>query len=116
MEALDFFGRLPKKVDAARRGRRARALMIKRRLAVRGGFDLVVVRPVLEAGPEARASGLVAFPRDGVFHGGRSQVRIVDVVHRAVGEELALYPCAPGRRRKRRVLPRADRLIRSRPS
>ena len=90
--------------------------MIGRRLAVRGDFDLVVIRPVLEAGPESRASGLVAFPHDGVFHGGRSQVRIIDVVHRAVGEELALYPCGPGRRRKKRVLLRANQLIRSRPS
>ena len=86
--------------------------MIKRRLAVRGGFDLVVVRAVLEAGTEPRASGLVAFPHDGVFHGGRSQVRIVDVIHRAVGEELALYPCGPGRWRKERVLLGANRLIR----
>ena len=90
--------------------------MIKRRLAVWGGFDLVVVRPVLEAGPEPCASGLIAFPHDGVFHGGRSQVRIVDVVHRAVGEELALYPRGPGRRQKKRVLLRANQLIRSRPS
>ena len=88
--------------------------MIKRRLAVRGGFDLVVVRPVFEAGPEPRASGLVAFPHDGVFRGGRSQVRIVGVVHRAVGEESALYPCGPGRRRKKRVLLKANQLIRGR--
>ena len=88
--------------------------MIKRWLAVRGSFDLVVVRPVFEAGPEPRASGLVAFPHDGVFHGGRSQVRIVAVVHRAVGEELALYPCGPGRQRKKRVLLRANQLIRGR--
>ena len=82
--------------------------MIKRRLAVRGGFDLVVVRPVFEAGPEPRASGLVAFPHDGIFHGGRSQVRIINAVHPAVGEELALYPCGPGRRWKKRVLLRAN--------
>ena len=88
--------------------------MIKRRLAVRGGFDLVVVRPVLEAGPESCASGLVAFPHDGVFHGGRSQVRIIGVVHRAVGEELALYPRGPGCRREKRVLQKADQLIKSR--
>ena len=79
-------------------------MMIKRRLAVRGGFDLVVIRPVLEAGPEPRASCLVAFPHDGIFHGGGSQVRVVSVVHRAVGDELALYPCGPGCRRKKRVL------------
>jgi len=88
--------------------------MIKRRLAVRGGFDLVVVRPVLEAGSGPRASCLVAFPHDGVFHGGRSQVRIVGVVHRAVGEELALYPCGPGRRRKKRVLLKANQLVKGR--
>ena len=88
--------------------------MIRRRLAVRNGFDLIIVRPVLKAGPEPRASGLVAFPHDGIFHGGRSQVRIVGVVHRAVGEELALYPCGPGRRRKKRVLLRANQLIRGR--
>ena len=88
--------------------------MIRRRLAVWGGFDLVVVRPVLEAGPEPRASSLIAFPHDCVFHGGRSQVRIVGVVHRVVGEELALYPCGPGCRRKKRVLLRASQLIRGR--
>ena len=69
--------------------------MIGRWLAVRGDFDLVVIRPVLKAGPKSRASGLVAFTHDGIFHGGRSQVRIVGVVHRVVGEELALYPPAP---------------------
>ena len=90
--------------------------MIRRRLAARGDFNLGIIRPVLEAGREPRASGLVAFPHDGVFHGGRSQVRIIGVVHRAVGEELALYPCGPGRRRKKRVLLRANQLIRSRPS
>ena len=87
--------------------------MIKRWLAVRGGFDLVVVRPVLEAGSRPRTSCLVAFPRDGVFHGGRSQVRIVGVVHRAVGEELALYPRGPGCRREKRVLQKANELIKS---
>ena len=89
-------------------------MMVKRRLAVRGGFDLVIVRPVLEAGPEPRASCLVAFPHDGIFHGGRSQVRIIDVVHRVVGEELALYPCGPGRRWKKRVLLKANQLIKGR--
>ena len=88
--------------------------MIKRRLAVRGGFDLVVARPVLEAGSGPRASCLVAFPHDGVFHGGRSQVRIVGVVHRAVGEELALYPRGPGCRREKRVLQKTNQLIKSR--
>ena len=88
--------------------------MIKRRLAVRGGFDLVIVRPVLEAGPEPRAACLVAFPHDGIFHGGRSQVRIIGVVHHAVGEELALYPRGPGCRRKKRVLLKANQLIKSR--
>ena len=87
--------------------------MIGHRLAVRGDFDLVVIWPVLEAGPESRASGLVAFPHDGVFHGGRSQVRIVGVVHRAVGEELALYPRGPGCRREKRVLQKANQLIKS---
>ena len=91
-------------------------MMIKRRLAVRNGFNLVIVCPILEAGPEPRAACLVAFPHDGIFHGGRSQVQIINVVHRAVGEELALYPCGPGRRRKKRVLLRANKLIRSRPS
>ena len=88
--------------------------MIRRRLVVQDDFDLIIVRPVLEAGPEPRASCLVAFPHDGIFHGGRSQVRIIDVVHRAVGEELALYPCGPGCRRKKRVLLRANQLIRGR--
>ena len=88
--------------------------MIRRRLAVRGGFNLVVIRPVFEAGPGSRASGLVAFPHDGVFHGGRSQVRIIGVVHRAVGEELALYPRGPDCRRKKRVLLKANQLIKSR--
>ena len=88
--------------------------MIRRRLAARGDFNLGIIRPVLEAGLEPRASGPVAFPHDGVFHGGRSQVRVVGVVHRAVGEELALYPCGPGRRRKKRVLLRANQLIRGR--
>ena len=78
--------------------------MIKRRLAVPGGFDLVIVRPVLGASPEPRAFGLVAFPHDGVFHGGRSQV----------GEELALYPRGPGCWREKRVLQKADQLIKSR--
>ena len=90
--------------------------MIGRRLAVRGGFDLVIVCLVLEASPEPRASCLVAFPHDGIFHGGRSQVRIVGVIHCAVEEELALYPCGPGRRRKKRVLLRANQRIRGRPS
>ena len=85
--------------------------MIRHRLAARGDFDLGIIRPVLEAGREPRASGLVAFPHDGVFHGGRSQVRVVGVVHRAVKDELALYPC---RRRKERVLLGANRLIRGR--
>ena len=88
--------------------------MIKRRLAVRGGFDLVVIQPVLQAGPEPRASCLVAFPHDGIFHGGRSQVRIIGVVHRAVGEELALYPHGSGCRREKRVLQKANQLIKSR--
>ena len=87
--------------------------MIGRRLAVRGDFDLVVIRPVLEAGPESRASGLVAFLHDGVFHGGRTQVRIVGVVHRAVGEEPALYSRGPGCRREKRVLQKANELIKS---
>ena len=78
--------------------------MIRRRLVARGDFDLGIIRPVLEAGREPRASDLVAFPHDGVFHGGRSQVRVVGVVHRAVKDELALYPYGPGRRRKERVL------------
>ena len=88
--------------------------MIRRRLAARDDFDLGIIRPVLEAGREPRASGLAAFPHDGVFHGGRSQVRIIGVVHRAVGEELALYPCGPGRWRKKRVLLGANQLIRGR--
>ena len=87
--------------------------MIRRRLAARGDFDLGIIRLVLEAGPEPRASGLVTFPHDGVIHGGRSQVRFVGVVHRAVGEELALYPCGPGRRQNKRVLPGENQLIRS---
>ena len=90
--------------------------MIRRRLAVRDGFDLIIVRPVLEAGPKPRASGLVAFPHDGIFHGGHSQVRIIAIVHRAVREDLALYPCGPGRRQKKWVLLRANKLIRSWPS
>ena len=69
--------------------------MVGCQLAARNRFGLVIIRPVLEAGPKPRASGLVAFPHDGIFHGGRSQVRIVGVVHHAVGEELALYPAAP---------------------
>ena len=88
--------------------------MIRRRLAVRGDFDLVVVRLVFEVGPESRASGLVAFPHDGVFHGGRSQVWVVGIIHRAVGEELALYPHGPGYRREKRVLQKANQLIKSR--
>ena len=88
--------------------------MIGRRLAARGDFDLGIIRPVLEAGREPRASGLVAFPHDGVFHGGRSQVRVIGVVHRVVRDELALYPCGPGRRRKERVLLGANRLMRGR--
>ena len=88
--------------------------MIKRRLAVRGGFDLVVIRPVLEVCPEPRAFGLIAFPHDGVFHGDRSQVQLVGVVHRAVGEELALYPYGPGCRPKKRILLKANQLIRGR--
>ena len=88
--------------------------MIRRRLAARGDFDLGIVRPVLEAGREPRASDLIAFPHDGVFHDGRSQVRVVGVVHRAVGEELALYPRGPGCRREKRVLQKANELIKSR--
>ena len=88
--------------------------MIRRRLAARGNFDFGIIRPVLEAGREPRASGLVTFPHDGVFHGGRSQVRVVGVVHRAIRDELALYPCGPGRRQKERVLLGTNRLIRGR--
>ena len=88
--------------------------MITRRLAVRGSFNLVVIRPVLGASSRPHASCLVAFPHDGVFHGGRSQVRIVGVVHRAVGEELVLYPHDPGCRREMRVLQKANELIKSR--
>ena len=88
--------------------------MIKRRLAVRGGFDLVIVCLVLEASPEPRASCLIAFPHDGIFHGGLPQVRVIGVVHHAVGEELALYPRGPGCRREKRVLQKANELIKSR--
>ena len=88
--------------------------MIKRPPAARGDFDLDIVRPVLEAGPEPHTSGLVAFPHDGIFHGGRSQVQIINVVHRAVGKELALYPYGPSRRQKKRVLLRANQLIKGR--
>ena len=88
--------------------------MIRRRLAALGDFNLGIIRPVLEAGREPRASGPGAFPHDGVFHGGRSQVRVVGVVHRAVGEELALYPRGPGCRRKKRVLLKVNQLIKSR--
>lgn len=90
--------------------------MINRRLAAQNDFDFVIMRPVLKAGPESHAVCLAAFPHDGIFHGGRSQVWIIDVVHRAIGEEPALYPCGSGRRWKKRVLPRTNQLIRSRPS
>ena len=88
--------------------------MIRHRLAARGDFKLGIIRPVLKASSEPRASGLVVVPHDGVFHGGRSQVRVVGVVHRAIRDELALYPCGPGRRQKERVLLRENRLIKSR--
>ena len=78
--------------------------MVGRRLATRGDFGFGVIRPVLEAGGKPCASGLGVVPHDSVFHGGRPQIRVVDVVHRAVGDVLAFYPCCPGRRRKKGVL------------
>ena len=78
--------------------------MVGRWLATRGDFGFEIIRPVLEAGGEPCAPGLGVVPHDGVFHGGRPQVRIVDVVRRAVGGILAFYPCCPGRRREKGVL------------
>ena len=49
VEGLDFFGRLSKRPEAARRDGRARALIVGRRLATRGDFGFSIVRPVLEA-------------------------------------------------------------------
>ena len=66
--------------------------MVGRRLATRGDFGFEIIRPVLEAGGEPCAPGLGVVPHDGVFHGGRPQVRVVDVVRRAVGGVLAFYP------------------------
>ena len=92
--------------------------MIGRRLAAWDDCRLVVIRPVIEAdskpGAACLAGGLAATRLGVVMHGGRSQVRIVGVIHRAVGEELALYPRGPSCRREKRVLQKANQLIKSR--
>ena len=89
--------------------------MIGRRLTTRNNFGLIVIWPVLEGSPEPRAACLAAFPYDVVFHGSRPHVRVVNVVHRAVREELVFHPRSPGCRRKRGVLPKKSRLVRSWP-
>ena len=78
--------------------------MVGRRLATRGDFGFGIIRPVLEAGGEPCAPGLGVVPHDGVFHGGLPQVRVVDIVRRAVGGILAFYPRCAGRRREKGVL------------
>ena len=45
--------------------------MIGRRLTVQDNFGLGIIRPILEGGPEPRATCLAALPCGVFFHGGR---------------------------------------------
>ena len=83
--------------------------MARRRLAARDDFSLVIVRPVVEAdskpGAACLTAGLAAARLGVVIHGGRPQVRVLQVVLHPVGDESALrlqLACRP----KERALPR----------
>ena len=68
--------------------------MSRRRLAARGDFGLIVVRPVVEGdsepGAACFAAGLAATRLDVVVHAGRPQVGVLQIVFRPVGDESTL--------------------------
>ena len=78
--------------------------MIGHRLTARNDAGLVVIRLILEAGPEPGAACLAASPNGVVIQSGRPQVGIVQVVRRTVWDELALHPCGSGHRLKEGAL------------
>ena len=84
--------------------------MVGRRLVAWDDFRLVVIRPVVEADSKpvaaCLAAGLAAARLGVVFHGGRPQVGVLQVMLRPVGEKSAIRPRSPGRRSKERALPR----------
>ena len=86
--------------------------MIRRRLAARDDFRLVIIRPVVEAGSKPGAACLAAgfaATRLGVFiHGGRPQVVVLQVMLRPVGEESALRLRTGSRSKERALKMRAD--------
>ena len=91
-------------------------MMIKRWLAVRGGFDLVVVRPVVEGSSEPGAAcfaaGFAATSLGVVIHGGCPQVVVLQVMLRPVGEKSALRARGAGCRLEEGALFKG-RLVRS---
>ena len=91
---------------SSRHGRWARALIIGHRSVAQNDFGLVIIRPVLEGGPEPRATCLATFPYDVVFHCGRPKVRVVNIVHRAVREEVVFHPRSLGCWRKHGIMPK----------
>ena len=66
----------------------------RRRLAARGDFRLIVVRPVVkgdsEPGAACFAAGLATTRLDVVLHTGRRQVGVLQIVFGPVGDESAL--------------------------
>ena len=68
----------------------------------RGDFSRIIVGPVLEAGSEPRAACFAASSLGVILQGRRSQVGVVDVALRSVGEELALRPRGAGCRLEER--------------
>ncbi|XP_037482544.1 uncharacterized protein LOC119361441 [Triticum dicoccoides] len=86
------------------RGRRSRSLAFGRRLAAWDGLGVIILRPVPEASRELGAACLSAGSAYGVVHIGCPQIRVIGVIHRAVGHELALRPCGPSSRWKKGIL------------
>ena len=70
--------------------------MVGRRLTARDDFGLVVVRPVVEAdsmpGAACFPAGLATTQLGVVVHGGRPQVRDLQVMLCPVGEKSAIRP------------------------
>ena len=70
--------------------------MIRRRLAARDDFRLVVIRPVVEAGSKPGAAyfaaGFAAARLGVVVHGGRPQVVVLQVMLHPVGKKSAIRP------------------------
>ena len=66
----------------------------RRRLAARGDFGLIIVRPVVEGdsepGAACFAAGLATTRLDVVVHTGRRQVGVLQIVFGPVGDESAL--------------------------